>query len=58
MTVGRCQDALQRAARMSSDKTQRRSRELIEVFNKLKPWFRLEPRTVVRSVYVGLLMTV
>jgi hypothetical protein len=58
MTVGRCQDALQRAARMSSDKTQRQSRKLIEVFNKLKPWFRLEPHSVVRSVYVAHLMTV
>jgi len=43
---------------MSSDKTQRQSRKLIEVFNKLKPWFRLEPHSVVRSVYVAHLMTV
>ncbi|KKN86260.1 hypothetical protein LCGC14_0271290 [marine sediment metagenome] len=53
MTVGLGKDALQRRARISSDKTQRRLRELVEVINKVEPrfgselmayaWYRSEP---------------
>ena len=53
MTVGLGKDALQRRARINSDKTQRRLRELVEVINKVEPrfgselmayaWYRSEP---------------
>lgn len=53
MTIGLGKDALQRRTRISSDKTQRRLRELIEVLNKVEPrfgselmayaWYRSEP---------------
>ncbi|WP_158970605.1 MbcA/ParS/Xre antitoxin family protein [Chachezhania sediminis] len=53
MTVGLGKDAVQRRARIRSDKTQRRLRELVEVLNKVQPrfgsdlmayaWFRSEP---------------
>ena len=54
MTVGLGKDALQRRTRISSDKTQRRLRELVEVLNKVEPrfgselmayaWYRSEPQ--------------
>lgn len=69
MTVGLGKDALQRRTRISSDKTQRRLRELIEVLNKVEPrfgselmayaWFRSEPlpgfdgRTAMQLVQEG-----
>ncbi len=53
LTVGLGKDALQRRARIQSDRTQRRLRELVEVLNKVTPrfgselmayaWFRSEP---------------
>lgn len=53
MSVGLGKDALQRRARVVSDKTQRRLRELVEVLNKVAPrfgselmayaWYRSEP---------------
>ncbi|MCV6594476.1 MAG: MbcA/ParS/Xre antitoxin family protein [Silicimonas sp.] len=53
LTVGLGKDALQRRARINSDKTQRKLRELVEVLNKVKPrfgsdlvayaWYRSEP---------------
>ena len=53
MTVGLGKDALQRRARIGSDKTQRRLRELVEILNKVEPrfgsaliayaWYRSEP---------------
>lgn len=52
-TVGLGKDALQRRARIRSDKTQRRLRELVEVLAKVTPrfgseliayaWYRAEP---------------
>ena len=42
LTVGLGKDALQRRARISSDKTQRRLRELVEVLNKVEPRFGSE----------------
>ncbi|CCF22226.1 conserved protein of unknown function (plasmid) [Pseudorhizobium banfieldiae] len=69
MTVGLGKDALQRRARINSDKTQRRLRELVEVLNKVEPrfgselmayaWFRSEPlpgfdgRTAMQLVQEG-----
>lgn len=53
LTVGLGKDALQRRSRVTSDKTQRRLRELAEVLNKVAPrfgselmayaWYRSEP---------------
>ncbi len=53
MTIGLGKDALQRRTRISSNKTQRRLRELVEVLNKVEPrfgselmayaWYRSEP---------------
>lgn len=53
LTTGLGKDALQRRARVGSDKTQRRLRELVEVLNKVEPrfgsplmayaWYRSEP---------------
>ena len=52
-TIGLGKDAVQRKARVSSDKTQRRLREVVEVLNKVEPrfgsaliayaWYRSEP---------------
>jgi hypothetical protein len=52
-TAGLGRDAVQRAGRIRSDKTQRRLRELVEVLNKVEPrfgsallayaWYRSEP---------------
>lgn len=52
-TLGLGKDAVQRRARVRSDRTQRRLRELVEVLNKVEPrfgselmayaWFRSEP---------------
>ena len=52
-TIGLGKDAVQRKARVSSDKTQRRLREMVEVLNKVEPrfgsaliayaWYRSEP---------------
>ena len=52
-TVGLGKDAMQRRARVTSDKTQRRLREMVEVLNKVQPrfgsaliayaWYRSEP---------------
>ena len=52
-TIGLDKDAVQRRARVSSDKTQRRLREMVEVLNKVEPrfgsaliayaWYRSEP---------------
>lgn len=69
MTVGLGKDALQRRARINSDKTQRRLRELVEVLNKVEPrfgselmayaWYRSEPlpgfdgRTAMQLVQEG-----
>ncbi|MFN4100797.1 MAG: MbcA/ParS/Xre antitoxin family protein [Pararhodobacter sp.] len=69
MTVGLGKDALQRRARVQSDKTQRRLRELVEVLNKVEPrfgselmayaWYRSEPlpgfdgRTAMQLVQEG-----
>lgn len=69
MTVGLGKDALQRRARINSDKTQRRLRELVEVINKVEPrfgselmayaWYRSEPlpgfdgRTAMQLVQEG-----
>lgn len=69
MTVGLGKDALQRRNRISSDKTQRRLRELVEVLNKVEPrfgselmayaWYRSEPlpgfdgRTAMQLVQEG-----
>lgn len=69
MTVGLGKDALQRRARIQSDKTQRRLRELVEVLNKVQPrfgselmayaWYRSEPlagfdgRTAMQLVQEG-----
>ncbi len=69
MTVGLGKDALQRRTRISSDKTQRRLRELVEVLNKVEPrfgselmayaWYRSEPlpgfdgRTAMQLVQEG-----
>lgn len=39
MTVGLGKDALQRRARINSDKTQRRLRELVEIIKKVEPRF-------------------
>ncbi|MCI5040382.1 MULTISPECIES: MbcA/ParS/Xre antitoxin family protein [Donghicola] len=68
-TVGLGKDALQRRARIQSDKTQRRLRELVEVLNKVQPrfgsdlmayaWYRSEPlagfdgRTAMQLVQEG-----
>ncbi|MEO0669876.1 MAG: MbcA/ParS/Xre antitoxin family protein [Pseudomonadota bacterium] len=68
-TVGLGKDAVQRRARISSAKTQRRLRELVEVLNKVQPrfgsdliayaWFRSEPlagfdgRTAMQLVQAG-----
>ena len=68
-TVGLSKDALQRRARINSDRTQRRLRELVEVLNKVEPrfgselmayaWFRSEPlagfdgRTAMQLVQEG-----
>jgi len=68
-TVGLGKDALQRRARIGSDKTQRRLRELVEVLNKVEPrfgselmayaWYRSEPlpgfdgRTAMQLVQEG-----
>lgn len=53
MKVGLGKDTLQRRTRITSDKTQRRLRELVEVLNKVEPrfgselmayaWYRSEP---------------
>lgn len=69
LTVGLGKDALQRRARINSDKTQRRLRELVEVLNKVEPrfgselmayaWYRSEPlpgfdgRTAMQLVQEG-----
>src|SRR6056297_1795680 len=69
MTVGLGKDALQRRTRISSDKTQRRLRELVEILNKVEPrfgsaliayaWYRSEPlpgfdgRTAMQLVQEG-----
>ena len=69
LTVGLGKDALQRRIRISSVKTQRRLRELIEVLNKVEPrfgselmayaWYRSEPlpgfdgRTAMQLVQEG-----
>ena len=69
MTVGLGKDALQRRARINSDKTQRRLRELVEILNKVEPrfgselmayaWYRSEPlpgfdgRTAMQLVQEG-----
>lgn len=69
LTVGLGKDALQRRARIGSDKTQRRLRELVEVLNKVEPrfgselmayaWYRSEPlpgfdgRTAMQLVQEG-----
>ena len=69
MTVGLGKDALQRRARINSDKTQRRLRELVEIINKVEPrfgselmayaWYRSEPlpgfdgRTAMQLVQEG-----
>lgn len=69
MTVGLGKDALQRRARVRSDKTQRRLRELVEILNKVEPrfgselmayaWYRSEPlpgfdgRTAMQLVQEG-----
>ena len=69
LTVGLRKDALQRRARIGSDKTQRRLRELVEVLNKVEPrfgselmayaWYRSEPlpgfdgRTAMQLVQEG-----
>ncbi len=52
-TVGLSRDAIQRKARLHSDKSQRRLRAMVEILNKLEPrfgspmmayaWFRSEP---------------
>jgi hypothetical protein len=52
-TAGLGKDAVQRASRVRSDKTQRRLREMVEVLNKVEPrfgsallayaWYRSEP---------------
>ncbi|MBY6240011.1 antitoxin Xre/MbcA/ParS toxin-binding domain-containing protein [Methylosinus sp. Sm6] len=52
-TAGLGKDAVQRASRLRSDKTQRRLREMVEVLNKVEPrfgsallayaWYRSEP---------------
>ncbi len=52
-SAGLGRDAVQRAARVRSDKTQRRLREMVEVLNKVEPrfgsallayaWYRSEP---------------
>lgn len=52
-TAGLGRDAVQRANRVRSDKTQKRLRELVEILNKVEPrfgsplmayaWFRSEP---------------
>ena len=52
-TAGLGRDAVQRVARIRSDKTQRRLREMVEVLNKVEPrfgsallayaWYRSEP---------------
>ena len=52
-TIGLGKDAVQRKARVASDKTQRRLREMVEVLNKVEPrfgsaliayaWYRSEP---------------
>ena len=52
-TAGLGRDAVQRANRVRSDKTQRRLREMVEVINKVEPrfgsplmayaWYRSEP---------------
>ena len=68
-TVGLSKDALQRRARINSDRTQRRLRERVEVLNKVEPrfgselmayaWFRSEPlagfdgRTAMQLVQEG-----
>lgn len=68
VTVGLGKDALQRRAGISSDKTQRRLRELVEVLNKVASrfgsellayaWYRSEPlpgfgRTAMQLVQDG-----
>jgi uncharacterized protein (DUF2384 family) len=69
MTVGLGKDALQRRARIQSDRTQRRLRELVELLNKVEPrfgselmayaWLRSEPlpgfdgRTAMQLVQAG-----
>ena len=69
LTGGLGKDALQRRARIGSDKTQRRLRELVEVLNKVEPrfgselmayaWYRSEPlpgfdgRTAMQLVQEG-----
>lgn len=69
MTVGLGKDALQRRARVGSDRTQRRLRELVEILNKVEPrfgsgllayaWYRSEPlagfdgRTAMQLVQEG-----
>jgi len=69
LTVGLGKDALQRRARISSGKTQRRLRELVEVLNKVErrfgselmayAWYRSEPlpgfdgRTAMQLVQEG-----
>lgn len=74
MTVGLGKDALQRRARVQSDKTQRRLRELVEVLNKVEPrfgsalmayaWYRSEPlpgfdgRTAMQLVQEGMAQSV
>ncbi|MCW2316954.1 hypothetical protein M2322_002508 [Rhodoblastus acidophilus] len=52
-TAGLGRDAVQRADRIKSDKTQRRLREMVEILNKVEPrfgsallayaWYRSEP---------------
>lgn len=52
-TVGLGKDAVQRKDRVTSDKTQRRLREMVEILNKVEPrfgsalmayaWYRSEP---------------
>lgn len=52
-TVGLGKDAMQRSARINSDRTQRRLREMVEILNKVEPrfgsalmayaWYRSEP---------------
>lgn len=52
-TAGLGKDAVQRANRLRSDKTQRRLREMVEIINKIEPrlgsaplayaWYRSEP---------------
>lgn len=69
LTIGLGKDALQRRARIGSDRTQRRLRHLVEILNKVQPrfgselmayaWLRSEPlpgfdgRTAMQLVQEG-----